>query len=111
MKCPLRGLVVISIAVTVLQWGRQAASSAGQYASSFIDAPSRALPDMRALDMKSLDLKALEHAEPHYGTQAVQRSAAGLLEWFQAQYVGQSTLGSLGQATTSRLGETSWLRT
>ena len=90
-----------------LQWGQQTASAVGQYASKVLEAPAQAVPDLRALDIRALDIKALEHAEPHYGTQAVQRSAAGLLEWLQAQYVGQSTLGSLGDAATRRLGKMS----
>ena len=87
--------------VTSVQWGQRTASSAGQYASSLVGAPAGALPD----------IKALEHAEPHYGSHAVQRSAAGLLEWLQAQYVGQSTLGSLGASASRQLGETFWLNT
>ena len=77
------------------QWGQRTASSAGQYASSLVSAPAGALPD----------ITALEHVEPHYGSHAAQRSVAGLLEWLQAQYVGQSTLGSLGEAATRKLGE------
>ena len=68
-----------------LQWGQQTASSAGQYASNFISSPAAGLPD----------IKALEDAEPHYGTHAVQRSAASLLDWLQAQSAGKSTIGTL----------------
>ncbi|CAL5225145.1 g7925 [Coccomyxa viridis] len=82
------------VASRISEWGQRTAGSAGQYASSLVNTPAGALPN----------ITALEHAEPHYGSHAVQRSAAGLLEWLQAQYVGQSTLGSLGASASRQLG-------
>ena len=78
-----------------LQWGKQTASSAGQYAASLGSNPAGSLPD----------IKALEHAEPHYGTHAVQQSAASLLQWVQAQSLGQGSVGSLTEAATRELSK------